>query len=82
MDSAIVVALITGVFAFMGTALTVYFSGKRSDENFRTSQAVMDTKIEELTREVRLHNNFAQRLPVIEERVESIDKRVSSLEGK
>lgn len=45
------------------------------------NQAVMDTKIEELTREVRLHNNFAQRIPVIERDIKVINHRIDDLEN-
>lgn len=44
------------------------------------SQAVTDTKLEELTREVRAHNNFAQRVPVLEEKLKATDRRLSALE--
>ena len=44
------------------------------------SQAVTDTKLEELTREVRLHNNFAQRVPVLEEKMKVADHRINDLE--
>ena len=46
------------------------------------SQAVTDTKLEELTREVRAHNNFAQRIPVREEKVKVANKRIADLEDK
>ena len=45
-----------------------------------TKQAVTDTKLEELTREVRSHNNFAQRMPVIEEQIKVINHRLEDLE--
>ena len=44
------------------------------------SQAVTDTKLEELTREVRAHNNFAQRVPVLEEKMKVADHRINDLE--
>lgn len=44
------------------------------------SQAVMGQKIEELTREVRAHNNFAQRVPVLEEKVKVANHRIEDLE--
>ena len=44
------------------------------------SQAVTDTKLEELTREVRAHNNFAQRVPVLEEKMKVADHRIADLE--
>ena len=56
MGESIIVAIITGVLTLIG----VLISNSRS-------QAVTETRLEELTREVRLHNNFAQRVPVIEE---------------
>ena len=46
----------------------------------KVAQAVTDTKIEELTREVRQHNNFAQRMPVVEEQIKVINHRLSDLE--
>lgn len=46
------------------------------------SQAVTDTKLEELTREVRTHNNFAQRVPVLEEKMKVADHRIEDLEAK
>ena len=46
------------------------------------SQAVTDTKLEELTRKVREHNNFAQRVPVLEEKMKVADHRISDLEEK
>lgn len=48
----------------------------------KEAQAVTDTKIEELTREVREHNHFAQRVPIIEEQIKNINHRISGLEGK
>ena len=47
----------------------------------KVAQAVTDTKIDELTREVRAHNNFAQRMPVVEEQIKVINHRISDLEG-
>lgn len=46
------------------------------------AQAVTETKLEELTREVRKHNNFAERIPVIEERLKMMDKRLNEIEKK
>ena len=46
------------------------------------SQAVTDTRLEELTREVRAHNNFAERIPVLEEKVKVANKRIADLESK
>lgn len=80
MTPEIIVALITSV----ATILTVLFSNNKSgrdmDAKLAQSQAVTDTKLEELTREVRMHNGFAQRMPVVEEQVRGINKRISDLE--
>ena len=46
------------------------------------AQAVTDTKLEELTREVRLHNNYAERIPVLEEQNKALNKRVTNLEQR
>lgn len=71
----ILVALITGGLALMGSAIGV-FSG------IKTSQKVTEVKIEELTREVREHNHFAKRIPVVEEQIKVINHRIKNLEGK
>ena len=65
-------AVIVGLFSFLGTALTVWGT-------IRKSQAVTDVKIEELTREVRKHNNFAERMPVVEEKVETLRREIEEL---
>ena len=67
----IIVALITGAITLIGVLIA---NGK--------SQAVMDTKLEELTREVRMHNNFAQKIPVMEEQIKVINHRIADLENK
>ena len=65
----IIVALITGGITLLGVLIS---NGK--------AQAVTDTKLEELTREVREHNNFARRMPVVEEQIKVINHRISDLE--
>lgn len=71
----ILAALITGGLALIGSAIGV-FSG------IKTSQKVTEVKIEELTREVREHNHFAKRIPVVEEQIKVINHRIEDLEGK
>ena len=66
---AIIVALVSGGITLVGFLIA----------NSKT-QAVMDTKLEELTREVREHNNFAKRMPVVEEQIKVINHRISDLE--
>ena len=76
---AIIVALITGGLSLLGVILT-NLSGNRKVENaLKTSQAVTDTKIEELTREVREHNNFARRMPIVENEIKHINAEVNKL---
>jgi hypothetical protein len=82
MSEAIVVAVITSCLTLIGTVITVLSASKKTDEQFRINQAVIDTKIEELTREVREHNNFARRLPLVEERLEHLTARVTRLESE
>ena len=65
----IIVAIITGGITLVGVLLA----------NQKT-QAVMETRIDELTREVREHNNFARRVPVVEEQIKVINHRIEDLE--
>ncbi len=66
----IIASIITGGITLLGVLIA---NGK--------NQAVMDTKLEELTREVREHNNFARRMPVVEEQIKVINHRIGDLEG-
>lgn len=81
MSEAIVVALITGGLSLIGVVITCVATSKKSEKAAAVAQAVTDTKIDELTREVRAHNNFAQRMPVVEEQIKVINHRISDLEG-
>ena len=69
MGEAVIVALITGGLTLLGVMIS----------NGRT-QAVLETKVEELAREVREHNNFARRMPVVEEQIKVINHRIEDLE--
>lgn len=80
MSEAIAVAFITGGLSLLGTIITVLITSSKTNENLKISQAVTDTKIAELTREVRAHNNFAQRMPVVEEQIKVINHRLNDLE--
>ena len=71
MGESIIVALISGILTLIG----VLASNSRS-------HAVIDMKLEELTREVREHNNFARRMPVVEEQIKVINHRLSDLEER
>lgn len=67
---SIITAIITGAITLLGVLIA-------NNKN----QAVMETKVDELTREVRSHNNFAQRMPVVEEQIKVINHRIEDLEG-
>ncbi len=77
---SIVSAIIAGGLALIGTVITVSSGQKKTEQRLQTAQAVTDCKIDELTREVRLHNNFAQRVPVMEEQIKVINHRIADLE--
>lgn len=77
----IISAAITGAFALVGVIISNMQSGKKIEHRLETAQAVTDCKIEELTREVREHNNFARRVPVVEEQIKVINHRISDLES-
>lgn len=69
MTEAIICAIITGGLTLLGVIIA----------NSKT-QAVTEAKLEELTREVREHNNFARRMPVVEEQIKVINHRLQDLE--
>ncbi|MFR6508700.1 MAG: hypothetical protein ACLUPF_04695 [Dorea sp.] len=77
---SIIAAIIAGGLALIGTVITVSSGQKKTEQRLQTAQAVTDCKIDELTREVRLHNNFAQRVPVMEEQIKVINHRIADLE--
>lgn len=79
MGEAILVAIITGALSLIGTIITVLSATHKTEENLKVSQAVTDTKLDNLTREVRAHNNFAQRIPVMEEQIKVINHRIEDL---
>lgn len=78
--TSIIGSVITGVLALVGVVITVLAGNGKTDKAIQTSQAVTDTKLEELTREVREHNNFARRVPVIEEQIKVVNHRIEDLE--
>lgn len=82
MSEAVISALITGGLALVGVIITVWASNSRLQHRLDVAQAVTKTQLEELTREVRLHNNFAQRVPVMEEQLKVANHRITDLESK
>lgn len=82
MSDAIIVAMITGGLSLAGVVITCIANGRRMEHRLEISQAVTDSKIDELTREVREHNNFARRVPVMEEQIKVANHRIDDLERK
>ncbi len=80
MSEAIVVALITGGLSLAGVVATCLATSRRSEKKQEIAQAVMQTELSELTREVREHNGFARRMPVVEEQIKVINHRLTDLE--
>lgn len=80
MSEAILVAVITGGLSLVGVVITCLATAKKTEKATAVAQAVTDTKLEELTREVREHNNFAMRMPGLEQEVKDLKRRVSDLE--
>ena len=80
MSEAIIVAIITGGLSLIGVIVSNNRTAQSMDAKLDKQQAVTETKLEELTREVRMHNNFAQRIPVIEEQIKVANHRIADLE--
>lgn len=72
-------SLLVGVLSLIGVIITNNRSNAKIQSDMKTAQAVTDEKIKELTREVREHNNFARRMPVVEEQIKVIQNDLSDL---
>jgi hypothetical protein len=94
MSDGIIIAIITGLFTFAGVLVTKFTGNNKLVTDIKTendkiinafklevtkNQAITDTKITELTREVREHNNFAKRMPVVENDIKHIKEKMSEL---
>lgn len=73
-------AIIGGVLSLIGVMITNSKSNSKMQGKMETSQAVFNEKMNELTREVRMHNDFAIRIPLLEEKIKAANKRISALE--
>ena len=84
MSEAIIVAIITGGLSLIGVIVSNNRTAQSMDKSMNAKldkqQAVTETKLEELTREVREHNNFAKRVPVLEEQIKVANHRIEDLE--
>jgi len=73
-------SVLVGVLALIGVIITNNRANNKMQNKMTTAQAVTDERISELTREVRVHNNFARRVPVIEEQIKVANHRLADLE--
>lgn len=80
MNATVLASLITGLLSLAGVMLSNLLSDRRRENALRTAQAVTDEQLRQLTREVREHNNFARRMPVVEEQIKVINHRLEGLE--
>ena len=82
MNESVIVALVTAGAAILSNVILSNKNSREIDHKLETHQAVTDTKLEELTREVREHNNFARRIPVLEEQIKVANHRIDDLENE
>lgn len=82
MNESVLAALITGLLSLTGVVVSNLLSARKNENAIRTAQAVTDTKLDALTREVRDHNHFARRMPVVEEQIKILTQRLENLERK
>lgn len=82
MADAVIAALITGVCTVLGVVFTNISANNKMQARMDKAMAITDTKLDALTREVREHNNFARRVPVLEEKIDVANHRISDLERK
>ena len=84
MSDAVLVAVISGVCSMIvgivSAVISARATGNDVQKKMEIAQAVTDTKLEELTREVRKHNDFAERVPVLEEKISVANHRIDDLE--
>ena len=78
----IIIALITGVCSVIGVIVTTPASNRKLQHQLEVNQAVVNTKIENLTEEVRKHNNFTVRVPILEEQVATLQEEIKELKHK
>ena len=76
----IIIAVITALGSIVAVILTNKSANDKMMQSMKVHDAVTDTKLEELTREVRTHNHFAERMPVVEEQIKVINHRIDDLE--
>ena len=80
MSTELVIAIVAAVGSVLGVVLTNNANARQMDAQLEKAQAVTDTKLDVLTDEVRRHNDFARRVPVLEEKISVINHRIADLE--
>lgn len=73
-------AVLVGILSLLGVAITNHHANNKLQNELKTAQAVTDERLSELTREVRMHNDFARRVPVLEEQLRTAAHRLAELE--
>lgn len=79
---SIIGSIIAGGLALLGVIITNISSNKAVESSLKTAQAVTDNKIENLTEEVRKHNNFAMKIPILETKMAQLEKEIHELRSK
>ena len=79
MLTSIVVALITGACSLIGVVIASMSNNKTIENKLATAQAVTDTKLDNLTEEVKKHNNFAEKIPKIEQQIDNLNHEVRDI---
>lgn len=79
MNEAIIAAMIAAAASVISNIVLSRKQAAEMDHKLEIRQAVTDTKLEELTREVRKHNNFAERMPVVEEQIGMLHETTEQL---
>lgn len=78
----IMIAIITGICSVAGVIITTSANNRKLQQQLEINQAVVNTKIESLTDEVRKHNNFTVRVPILEEQVSALHEEIKELKRK
>ena len=78
----IMIAIITGICSVAGVIITTLANNRKLQHQLEINQAVVNTKIESLTDEVRKHNNFTVRVPILEEQVSALHEEIKELKRK
>lgn len=79
--NAIIVAFITGGLSLLGVIITNVSSNRKIEHQLEVHQAVTETKLESLTEEVRKHNDFAVKIPVLEQRISNCESDIKDIKN-